>query len=374
MKKIVFLATEDWFVRSHFLPLLRRARAEGYDVVVAARDTGALADELGVRLAPLPIARGSLRPTALWREVRAVRALLRAERPDLIHIIALRAILLALFAGAHGAGRVFALTGRGFIGVSRKPWARAVGAFLAAGLRGAARNGAVLLVENPADRAWVEAGTRLPEMHVLQMPGAGVDIDQYAAAPEPSPPPVVIGSVGRLVRSKGIDVLVAAHQRLRAEGRACELHIAGDADPDNPDDYTLAEIIAWRALPGLVLHGRIYDVPAFWSRAHIACAPSRGGEGLPRVLLEAAACGRPLVASNTPGCSDFIIEGEMGVLAPAENVDALAAALRTLIDDAPLRQRMGAAARARVVAHFTEAHAGDVAAEAWRRASRARAS
>ena len=371
--KIVFLATEDWFVRSHFLPLLRRARADGYEVVVAARDSGVLADEPGVRVVPLPVARGSLRPGALLRERAAVRAMLAAERPDVVHAIALRAILLLLSTGSGGAGRVFALTGRGFIGVSRAPWARFVGALLASGMRNAVRCGGVLLVENPADRAWVEAGAPLPDANVLQMPGAGVDIARYAAAPEP-PPPVIIGSVGRLVRSKGVDVLVAAHRRLRVQGVACELHIAGEADPDNPDDYTPAEIAAWRATPGVELHGRITDVPGFWARAHIACAPSRGGEGLPRVLLEAAACGRPLVASNTPGCADFILDGETGLLPAPDDVAGLVQALGALIPDAALRQRMGAAARARVAAHYTEAHAGAVAAQAWARALQARAS
>lgn len=364
--KLIFLATEDWFVRSHFLPLLRRARDDGFEVIVAARTSGALADEPGVRVIAMPFARGSLAPHILWREAQAVRALLAEEKPAIVHAIALRAIQILLMAGKTDAARAFALTGRGFIGVSRAPWAMAAAALLRRGLRAGVAEGGVLLVENPADRAWVENGAPLPDARVVQMPGAGVDIGAYAPLPEPDGP-IVVGMVGRLVRSKGADVAVAALQRVRAAGHEIALHIAGDADADNPHAVTQAEIAAWRALPGVVLHGRITDVIGFWRGAHIACAPSRGGEGLPRVLLEAAACARPLVATATPGCADFVRDGETGLLVPEADDEALASAWLKLAQDGPMRARMGAAARARVAAHHTEAHAADCAAQAWAR-------
>ncbi|MCR6643935.1 MAG: glycosyltransferase [Terricaulis sp.] len=158
MKKLIFLATEDWFVSSHFRPLLRRAREAGYDVAVAARDSGALADK-NVRVIDMPFARGSLKPADLWRERQAVRALLRDERPDILHVIAMKPIALALAAGAHGVARVFALTGRGYMGVSRL---RHVAPLIARGVRDAVAQGDALLVENDADRIWVDGAARLP--------------------------------------------------------------------------------------------------------------------------------------------------------------------------------------------------------------------
>ncbi len=363
--KLLFLATEDWFVRSHFLPLLRRAQAEGYDVAVAARLSGAL-DEAGVRLIDLPFARGSLRVGDIWREAMSVRAVLRQENPDIVHAIALKPIALSLLAGGQGAARVFALTGRGYLAVRGALWTRVALALLARWLRAAlASDHAKLLVENNADRRWVEGGRALPDACVAAMPGAGTDPSAFVPHPEP-PGPIVVGVVSRLVWSKGIDLAVDAVQKLRAEGLDVELRIAGAADADNREHVTDTELARWRAAPGVRMLGRVHDINAFWASAHIACLPSRGGEGLPRTLLEAAACARPIVTSDAPGCADFVVHGQTGLVAPRNDVAALAEALRALAQDAAARARMGQAGRARVAQGYTETHAADCAALVWR--------
>lgn len=363
MTKLIFLATEDWFVRSHFLPLVRRAQAEGYDVAVAARDSGAFAAD-GVRVIAMPFARGALSPGHLWREFSAVRALMRDEQPDLIHVIAMKPIALSLWAGAGGGARVFALTGRGYLGVSRL---RHVAPLIARQMRGTVRKGrAALMVENAADRAWVEGAEPLPEDRVTLMPGAGVDPARFTAQPEPEGP-LVIGTASRLIWSKGVDVLVEAVRRLRAGGRDIRLHIAGAADAENPESVSAETLAQWRAAPGVELKGRVEDVPGFWAQTHIACFPTRGGEGLPRSLLEAAACARALIVTDTPGCTDFVRAESEGLIAAKDDAAALAGAIERLADDAPLRARLGANARARVLAGFTETHAADAAAAAWRR-------
>lgn len=367
-RKIVFLATEDWFVASHFSPLLKRAAADGLEVVVAARDSGALSAHDAVRLAPMPFARTSLAPGELLAEVRAVNALLRAEKPDLVHAIALKPIALSVLSdAARKSSCVFALTGRGYLG-ARGGWRRVVLDALAARLRAALRRGdALLLAENDADREWVFGGVEAPSTRVMMMPGAGVDPAGFQPAPEPASPPIVVGVAARLVRSKGIDVAVDAVAQLRKRGGEIELHIAGAVDPHNPEHVDEDTLSAWRATPGVRLLGRVGDINGFWAGTHIACLTSRGGEGLPRALLEAAACGRPIVTTNTPGCADFVVTGETGFVAPREDVDGVANALGALARDPGLRQRMGLAARARVLAGYTEAHAAAVASEAWRR-------
>lgn len=362
--KLLFFATEDWFVRSHFMPLVRRAMADGYDVAVAARHSGV--DLEGARLIEAPISRGSM--ATLAGEAAWLRGLLRAERPDIVHVVALRPILQALLAGSEGAARVFAVTGRGYLSVRGAPWTRAVLRLLAWRLRAAVANGAaVLMVENEADRRWVERDAPLPDERVALMPGAGVDPDKFTPKPAPQQGPIVIGVVSRLVWSKGVDLAVEAVRRLRAEGLDVELRIAGGADADNPEHVAEEEIARWAATPGVRLLGRVRDINGFWADAHIACLPSRGGEGLPRSLLEAAACARPIVTTDTPGCGDFVRHGGAGLVAPPQNVDALAKALRTLATGAMARAQMGAAARACVEAGYSEAHAADVAAAAWRR-------
>jgi len=367
--KLLFLATEDWFVRSHFEHLLHRAQEEGYDVSVAARISGAL-EHVGVRLIPMQIDRAST--LSLWREAEAVRALLREERPALAHAIALRSVAALLLAPPLPA--VFAVTGRGYLSQHRSPWAQAVLELAARGVRRRIKDGSgVLLVENESDLAWVRgAEPSLPHDRVVLMPGAGVDVARYALRPEPAGKPV-IGVAARLVRSKGVDVAVEAVSLLRKEGFDLALRIAGAPDAGNPDSVSEEELARWRGREGIELLGHVGDITAFWAGSHIACLPSRGGEGLPRSLLEAAACGRPIVTTDTPGCADFVRRGDIGLAVEPENAAALAAGLRTLVRDADLRRAMGARARAHVEAHYTLKHAADAAAAAWRAAHGAKA-
>ena len=346
------------------------ALAEGYDVVIAARDTGRFKPEDlgGARLVGMPFARGSLGLGSLQREARSVRALMRQERPDIMHGIALKPIALMLLAGRGEAGRVFAVTGRGYLAVARAPWTRFAAACLAFLLRrGLAHQRSVLMVENTTDRAWAENGRALPDARVVLMPGAGVELEKFTAGPEPAGP-IRIGIASRLIWSKGVDVAVDAVTRLRERGMAVELHIAGAPDSDNPEHVSGAEIERWRAAPGVRLLGRVADVNAFWADMHIACLPSRGGEGLPRSLLEAAACGRPIVTTATPGCADFAGQDDIGILVPPGDVGALADALERVAESRDLRQRMGAAARRRVEAGYTVQHASDCASRAWKSA------
>jgi glycosyltransferase involved in cell wall biosynthesis len=367
--KLLFLATEDWFVRSHFEHLLYRAQEEGYEVSVAARMSGALEHVAGVRLIDLPFARASR--LGLWREAEAVRALLREERPALVHAIALRPIAALLLGPKLPC--VFAITGRGYLALRRSPWAQAALAMVAAQVRQRVLDGdGVLLVENESDLDWVSAGAALPKHRVVLTPGAGVDVTHYDAAPAPEGP-VVVGIAARLVRSKGVDVAIAALSRVRAAGLDIVLRVAGAPDAGNPDSVGGDELSRWRAEEGVELLGHVGDVNAFWARAHIACLPSRGGEGLPRSLLEAAACGRPIITTDTPGCADFVRRGEIGAVVDADNAAALAAALEKLAQDGELRLRLGAAARALVESHYTLAHAADAAASAWRSLGAAKA-
>ncbi len=366
--KLLFFATEDWFVRSHFMPLVRRAQAEGFDVAVLARASGALGGDVRVIEAPFP--RGSMRPWDLAGQIAHLRGVLDSERPDIVHAIALKPMALLAQAGWREGGQVFALTGRGYLGVRRTPWTGMVNHRLRGAMRRALlRPRTLLLVENADDRDWLSVSGDLDDTTLL-MPGAGVDPAAYAPAPEPPEPPIVVGIVARLIWTKGIDLAVEAVQRLRAQGENIVLRIAGDVDPESPEAVSANDLARWRSLDGVDLLGRIDDVSGFWAGAHIACLPSRGGEGLPRSLLEAAACARPIVTSDAPGCRDFVTEST-GVVVPRNDAAALAKALQRLAHDAGRRAAMGASARARVVSGYSEAHAADVAAQAWRRLRRA---
>jgi glycosyltransferase involved in cell wall biosynthesis len=177
--------------------------------------------------------------------------------------------------------------------------------------------------------------------------GSGVDTDALTPLAEPNGP-ITVGFAGRLLKDKGIRALVSAHRLLQDRGLDTRLLIAGEPDPANPESVSQAEAVAWSSEPGITWLGQVDDIKDLWSRVHIAALPSHR-EGLPKSLLEAASYGRPMVATDTPGCRDIAIDGQTGLLVPIEAPIQLADALETLIRSKELRQTYGKAARQLVV-------------------------
>jgi glycosyltransferase involved in cell wall biosynthesis len=349
--KLLFLVTEDWYFCSHRLPVARAARDAGFTVTVATRirEHGEMIRAEGFALIPLGWKRrggafGHLR--ALWDIVR----LYRRARPDILYHVALKPALFGGIAARLAFPRrkpaiVSAIMGLGTSAAST--WRKQA---LGWALRLAAGGGAVI-VQNPEDRAALIGFGFVPEPITL-IRGSGVDTRHFAALPEPEGCAVAL--VGRMLRSKGVFDVVAAVRALRAEGVAVELLLAGAADPDSRDSLSDAELAVLAREPGVEWLGHVTDVRDVWRRAAIALLPSSYGEGLPKSLLEAASCGRPIIASDMPGCRDVVVPGETGLLVPPYDVAALAAAIRTLVSDPDLRTRMGAAGRARVLSEFAE--------------------
>ena len=212
-----------------------------------------------------------------------------------------------------------------------------------------------MLVQNPDDEAMV-AKLGVSKTQIATISGSGVDTDVLQPLPEP-PPPITVGFVGRLLADKGVAVLVEAHERLRQRGLAVRTLLAGTPDPSNPASIPQETLAEWRRLDSLELLGHVADIAGFWAKAHIAVLPSRR-EGLPKSLLEAAACGRPIVATDVPGCREVARPGVNALLVPVDNANALADAIATLAADAGLRATLGAAGRALAEREFSSARIG----------------
>ena len=172
--------------------------------------------------------------------------------------------------------------------------------------------------------------------------------------PEPPAPPVKVAVIGRMLIPKGIAETVAAVRRARAQGAAVELNLYGEPDPSNRRSFSQDQLRRWAAEPGIAWHGPTDDVAWVWRENHVAMLLSYR-EGLPKALVEAAAAGRAIVATDVTGCREVVRDGIEGLLVPRGDVDAAARALVRLADDAPLRARLGAAAHARFQERFTEA-------------------
>ncbi len=357
--RVIYLVTEDWYFISHRLPMARAARNAGFEVHVATRIDrhGAAIDAEGFHLHPVSWRRGSLDPRDLVRVVREVRKLYRSLKPDLAHHVALPATVVGSLA-AIGLPIVClnAMTGLGTMFTNDTAKVRMTRAILRLALRALLkRSGAAVLVQNLDDRAVMERlgvnGDR-----IALIPGSGVDIDAMTPSPEPAEP-ITLAFVGRLVESKGIRTLLAAHDRLGQRGRDIQLLIAGLPDPANPTSIPPQEIEAWTRRPNVKHLGFVEDIGSLWASAHIAVLPSHR-EGLPLSLLEAAACGRPLVATDVPGCRDIARDGLNALLVPLHDTDALTDAIDHLALDPQLRRKFGRAGRELVELQFSSQRIG----------------
>jgi glycosyltransferase involved in cell wall biosynthesis len=351
---LVYLVTQDWYFLSHRLPMARAAKRAGYDVhVITHIDKGEAAIKAeGFTLHSVRWRRGSINPLAFFSNVRAVRRFYRVVAPDIVHHVALQPTIVGSLAAAGlPFARVNALAGLGYTFTSSTLKARLVRPIFRGLLRYVlGRPKATVLVQNPDDRATVQ-GLGIPSGRIFLIPGSGVETEVLTPLPEPTGE-VTAAFVGRLLDDKGVRTLVKAHEILACHGRPVRLLIAGDIDPVNPASIPPQEVAAWGRRSGLEVLGHVADIREVWRAAHIAVLPSRR-EGLPLSLMEAAACGRPIVATDVPGCREIARNGINALLVPPDDAEALAEALGRLAADAPMRARFASAGRRLVENEFS---------------------
>lgn len=357
--KLLYVVSEDWYFLSHRLPMARAAKAAGYEVHVACHvaDGARKIEAEGFHLHPIPWRRGSLDPTALIATAHAVRALYQSINPALVHHVAFApSVIGSVAALGLPMAKLNALAGLGFVFTSNslkarllRPVARAVLRFLLG------RPRTMTLVQNPDDEAVILQLGLSPDT-IARIPGSGVDVDHLVPLPEPDDP-FTVGFVGRLLYDKGVATLVDAHTLLKQRGHAPRLLVAGTPDPSNPASIPQSVIDRWREDETIMFAGHIGDIRTVWAQSHCAVLPSRR-EGLPKSLLEAAACGRAMIATDVPGCREIVRDGINGRLVPSDDAPALADAIEQLCRDAALRRQFAEAARQIVCDEFSSARVG----------------
>ena len=366
--RLLYVVTEDWAFLSHRLPMARAARAAGFEVHVATRVTdGAAAIKAeGFILHPIPFARGSLSPFATLSTIVALRRVHRDVKPALTHHVALQACVLAMIATlGRPVACVNAFIGLGYSFTSSTGKARAVRGLIGALLRFLInRKNCIALVQNGDDMAALMS-LGIPKSRIALIHGSGVDVKRFLPLADPDGPPT-FGFVGRLLDDKGVRTLIAAHRLLRARMPDARLLIAGTPDRANPASVTQREAESWNEEPGIDWLGHVGDIARFWAQAHVAVLPSRR-EGLPLSLMEAAACGRALIASDVPGCREIVIHEQTGLLVPVDDASALADAMDRLAVALELRARYATAARNLVVEKFAADIIGRQTVQLYRR-------
>jgi glycosyltransferase involved in cell wall biosynthesis len=333
------------------------ARAAGYEVHVAGPDGPEVPEIAGHGLAyhRVPMERSSVAPLQELRTIHALHALYSRLQPEIVHHITLKAILYGSVAArlAGDPAIVNAVTGLGYLFASNELRARVLRRiflwFAPWVLRG---HRVRTIFQNPEDRdLFVDASIVRPDTSVV-IRGSGVDVAAFSPRPEPAGAPTV-ALASRMLWNKGVGEFVDAANRLRGSGVPARFVLVGEADPGNPAGIPVEQLLAWTENGAVEWWGHQRDMPGVLARVAIVALPSTYREGVPKVLLEAAAAGRPIVTTNTPGCREVVRDGVNGFLIPPGDAAALATALHELLRDGALRERMGAHGRAIAEAEFS---------------------
>jgi len=355
---LLFVVTEDWYFMSHRLGLARRAREAGWRVVIAAResDCAEAIRQAGLEFIALPFERALTYP---WRDLRllwTLRGVMRELAPQLVHLVSLKPILLGgltLRLLPTPCPALLAFTGLGYIFSSRAGLARLLKPLVMRLLALVARRGdAWVLAQNQDDLDLLCANGIAVAKRASIIAGAGLALHEYPATALPPRAAALVMLPARLLRDKGVYEFVAAAAQVRARHPEVRFALVGAHDMANPGAVESRDLADWVATGAVEWWGHRRDMAAVYAQAYIVCLPSYR-EGLPRALLEAAACGRPLVATDVPGCREICIDGETGLRVPAQDVDALVAALLRMLDNPALAASCGQAARAKVEREFT---------------------
>ena len=350
---LLFFVTEDWYFCSHRLPIAIAAKEVGWDVTIVTRisDKKDILEKYGLNVISLNVDRSGTNPLKEAVKIWEVYRVFRRERPDLVHLVALKPVVIgglaARLAGVKNvvaavAGMGFLFAGNGRSGFVQKIILKIISII--------AKKGKII-VQNQDDR-WMltEAGISSSRIHLIR--GAGVDTTLFNYMDEPEGIPIVM-LASRLLREKGVGEFAEAARILKSRNVNARFVLVGTPDTANPGAVPEKEIMDWEAEGIIEWWGKKDDMPAILSMAAVVCLPSYR-EGLPKVLLEAMACGRPCITTDTPGCREAVQHGKNGLLVPVRDPQKLGTAINQLLSDPELRKQMGSAGRQMAEKEFSQ--------------------
>jgi len=357
MKTIIYFVSEDWYFCSHRLPIARKALENGFKVVVITRvnkHRGIIESE-GFELAPIEIKRGGMNLFSELRTISTLYSYYKKYNPDIVHHVAIKPViygtLVARFIGSIKI--VNAMAGLGFVFISNKKRIKLLRFFVHQLFRFLFNNkNSRLILQNKDDLGYFLKNKLVNFDNVAIIRGSGVDIKKFIPAEESAGIPIVM-LASRMLWDKGVGEFVEAAKILKQEGIEARFVLVGENDSENPASISNSQLNEWNELDTVEWWGEKTDMHKVLVQSSIVCLPSYR-EGLPKVLLEATSCGRPIIATDVPGCREIVHNGENGILVPLKNSIALASAIKELINNHEKRKSMGMNGRRLVESEFSD--------------------
>lgn len=350
MKKnytLVFVVNVDWFFVSHRLPIAIAAIESGYEVhlVMSFTNCRSMLEEMGFVLHHVSLKRGKSTLVDELKYVVALAKTIKKIEPDIVHLVTVKPVLyggsIALLfriptvVAISGLGHVY--TQQGLRALLRKLVVSRL--YKVVFLNGKLK----VIFQNSNDMEVVSTITGVDSSRAVLIPGSGVDLTKFDYSEPPSSINVLMAS--RLLYDKGVQEYVSAASQISKRGLKVRFLLAGSVDPDNPNSVSKYDLDKWKADGVVEILGHVADMKSLLSKISIFVLPSYYGEGLAKSLIEAAASGRPIITTSTPGCKDAVIDGLSGIVVPPKEVDTLVSALEYLVQDQELRLSMGLAGR-----------------------------
>lgn len=312
-------------------------------VVTRRRDAAKHLESLGIEFVNIEFARRGLNPFAEIATIIKLRSILTKLRPDIIHNIALKPVVLGSIAAQLTRFRnvVNAPVGMGYVFTSDEKQALFLRPLVKVLIRYVlSRQNSRVIIENNDDLDNLVTGKFAKRTSIALIKGAGVDLTKFQPTQEP-PTPINVIMVSRMLRDKGVNEYVEAARLISKNDKTTNFVLVGDVDDGNPTSITHKQLNEWNQESNVKWLGTRTDIATLFSNSHIACLPSYR-EGLPKSLIEAAASGLPIVTTDVPGCREIVTEGVNGFLVPARDSEQLAMAIQKLIQNPILRLEMGA--------------------------------
>lgn len=357
--KLLYVINVDWYFVLHWLDRAKAARDNGYEVHIATHCTSnehrqLLVDE-GFILHEVPFKRSNLNPITEITTFLRLRRVLKVVNPQLLHCITLKPVFLGGLANRKQASPcIYSLPGLGGLFTSKHPLSKVAWHIIELTLPLAlSQANSITLFENQHDRSILTGNGVVMHRNTRVLPGAGVNPEKFTFSPEPASEVLRILFAARLLHSKGLPLLIAAVGNLYQKGLNITLDVAGIIDNDSRDSISAQQIHRWRKLDYINWLGELPSVVEAIHNSHITCLPTSYGEGIPRVLIEAAACGRPVITTDVPGCNEFVQHEIDGLLVPTGDIDQLADAIAQLASDPERRAKMGLAGRKKVLKSYS---------------------